>query len=286
MLFLTSCSLVLGLEDPKARDDGGVPPDDVGPPSDHLVFSPTDFTVAQGQMVRLHVTFVHKDGSTKDVTADPMLMLTSSNDTFATIGGKGQINGGSQPGSATITASYVGAVSATLKATTTTTVCHPVINELMTENSAASDEYVEIYNPCTTMIDVAGWTLDYRGMNSSADAAMIMLGGQMASGTFRVYSGTAYLGVHDDTFAGGTGLGKTDGSVGLRAGAKDTLPIVDSIAYGTVLAANPFTETTAIPAMNVGKTASRQLFDGNDNNNNANDFVISTKMTPGAYNVP
>jgi len=292
MLVLSGCSMVLGIDDPKARDDGGVPPVDVGPPSDHLVFSLTDFTFAQGQMVRLHVTFVHKDGPMDDVTMDPKLMLMSSNDAFATIGGKGQINGGSQAGSATITASYAGAAPATLKATTTTTVCHPVINELMTgTTTSGADEFVEIYNPCATTIDVNNWTLVYRGSNTTGgqDAnALSTLNGQMAPGELRLYAGTAYTGagVHDGTFAMSTGLAAAGGAVGLRAGPKDTGPLVDSIAYGAVMAANPFIELNAIAALTDGKTASRKLFDGNDTDNNGADFAVPTTPTPRALNIP
>jgi hypothetical protein len=291
MLVLSGCSLVLGIDDPKSRIDGGTPPPDVVTIStDVLKFSLTDFTFAQGQTVRLHVVLMHKDGTMGDVTQQAI--YTSDNESFATIGGKGLINGGSQAGAATITASLGDAMPATLKATTTTATCHPVINELMTGGAmGGSDEFVEIYNPCTTAINVAGWTLDYRGAmitGATGDALMIMLTGQMDPGTFRVYAGAAYQGIHDDTFKAGTGLGATDGAVGLRSGDKDTLTLMDSIAYGNVSLApkHPFIETTPITAMTIGKSASRQLFDGNDNNDNVNDFLNPTTPTPGKLNIP
>lgn len=267
--------------------DGGGGTDAVGA-SDRLTFSLTDFTLAQAQTVRLHVLLVHLDGTRGDVTENAM--YTSDNETFAAISGKGLIKGGSQPGSATITARLGAAMTATLKATTTSALCHPVINELLTGSVVAgSDEWVEIYNPCTNVVDVSGWTLVYRGPNTTGaqdTAVLITLNGQMAPGDLRLYAGTAYPGVSDGMFAGGTGLASSDGAVGLRAGPKDTGPLVDSMAYGAVSPMNPFIEANPIPAMAAGKSASRLPFDGKDDNNGATDFEIISTPTPRALNVP
>lgn len=292
MLVLTGCSLVLGIDDPKPRgagdDDGGVHPDVMTTSTDILKFSPTDVTVAQGQTVRVHVVLMHQDGTMGDVTGG--VTYTSDNETVAKIGGLGLINSGLQTGSAMITASNPPAMPATLKLTTTAVACHPVINELMTGSAVSgSDEFIEIYNPCTAMVNVAGWTLNYRGPNTTGaqDAnGLITLTGQMDPGTFRLYGGATYMGVHDDTFT--NGLGAADGAIGLRAGPKDTGALVDSIAYGnvTLTPKHPFIETSPLAGVNIGQSASRKLFDGNDSNDNASDFASKTTPTPGKLNVP
>jgi hypothetical protein len=298
MILLVGCSSVLGIDDPKPRGDGGTTPDDVAPPdvtttsTDHLTISLTDFKLAQGQRVRVHVQLVHEDQTMQDVTASATFM--SDNTAIATSGGPGLIDGGSEVGSATITASLGVATPATVKATVTAILCHPVINELTTGITGTADnEWVEVYNTCSTPVSVAGWTLIYRAATATgADSStLVTLMGSMDPGTFRLYSGAGYPGpTDDDTHKWASTLQQAEGAVGLRAGAKDIGLLVDSIAYGDVMMnldpLNPFIEATPAPVMANGKSASRRLFDGNDNNDNGADFVILTTATPRALNVP
>lgn len=255
--------------------------------TDHLTFSLTDFKLAQGQMVPVHVQLVHLDGTMQDVTAGAMYM--SDDTATATLGNPGQING-VQAGSATITASLGVAMPATVKATVTAALCHPVINELMTGSAlSAADEWVELYNPCTNAVDVTSWTLDYRAANTTGatdSSTLRPLSGPMAPGELRLFSGTAYLGASDGPFMAGTGMAATGGAVGLRAGPKDTGELKDSIAYGAVASGHPFTEKNPAPVIDNGKSVSRRPFDGNDSDDNATDFVIVTMPTPRALNVP
>jgi hypothetical protein len=295
MVLLGGCSQLLGIENPKPADDAGTG-SDVGPPpdvttvsTDQLTISPTDFKLAQGQRVPVRVTLVRQDKTTQDVTASATLM--SDVPAIATSGGAGLIDGGSTAGVATITASLGNAMPGTVKATVTGVLCHPVINELTTGTAASgSNEWVEIYNPCTTTIDVATWTLIYRSAGtaglSDQSPALATLTGSMAPGTFRLYSATGYPGPTDDDLNKWSGtLQQTDGAVGLRAGPKDVGPLKDSVAYGGVDAANTFIEGSSTMPMGNGKSA-RRLFDGNDTDNNATDFVINTTLTPRAPNVP
>jgi hypothetical protein len=214
----------------------------------------------------------------------------SSDTAIATGGGPGLLDGGSKVGTATLTAHLGTAIPATVKATVTAILCRPVINELTTGIAGTADnEWVEVYNPCSAPVSVAGWTLIYRaaaatGLDSST---LVTLTGSMDPGALRLYSGTGYPGpTDDDAQKWSTTLQQNDGAVGLRAGAKDVGVLQDSIAYGAVLLANPFIEATATPAMANGLSASRKLFDGNDSNDNAADFVIQTTATPRALNVP
>jgi hypothetical protein len=301
MIPLAGCSSLLGIENPSpAQSDGGVGGVDAADAVDastvdHLQFSAGDFQLAQLQTARLHVVLVHAGGTMEDATATAM--YASDNDLLATVSASGVVTSGSQSGGATITASLAGALPATVRATVKTTLCHPVINELTTGSTspavtAAADEYVEIYNPCTRDMDVNNWTLNYRGPNTvgASDATpMAMLAGQMAPGDLWVYAGVGYTGsvVPKATWPGMNGvIGKDDGAVGLRAGPKDTGPLVDSIAYGAVMAGHPFIHKNPTATVPIGKSASRLPFDAKDDGDGATDFLVISTLTPGALNAP
>jgi hypothetical protein len=296
LIPLAGCSSLLGIEDPSPgnRDDGGVDATDA-PSSDHLVFNVGDFQLAQLQSARLHVTFVHRDGTVEDATTTAT--YASENDLLATVTSSGVVTSGSQSGSSTITAMLAGALPAAVRATVKTTLCHPVINELTTGSvvptTGAADEYVELYNPCTMDMDVNNWTLNYRGPNTvgtTDSTPMATLTGQMMPGELRVYAGVNYTGavVPKGTWPGVNGvIGKDDGAVGLRAGPKDTGTLVDSIAYGTVATGHPFLRNNrATATVPHGRSASRLPFDGKDDGDGAADFMVSSTLTPGALNAP
>jgi Lamin Tail Domain len=171
--------------------------------------------------------------------------------------------------------------------------CTPVINELATgamngSTSLPADEWIEIYNGCPDPVDVTSWTLVYRGamVTGPADSTVLVtLDGSMAPGAFRLYAGVQHTGPKDGTWTdtNPNGLiGQSNGGVGLR---DNNQVLVDSLAYGAVLAGHPFVETKPIAAMSNGMSASRLPLDGNDTNNNFVDFQIIAAGTPGGSNV-
>jgi hypothetical protein len=281
LVLFAGCSSLLGIENPRASDDGGPRT------PDHLAFSLTDFKLAQLQTVRLHVQAVFADGAMEDATATAT--YSSDDPAIATIGGPGLVNG-SQAGTTTITARLGSATPATVNATVTTTRCHPVINELATGSATSpADEYVEVYNGCTVTNDVDTWTLVYRSATATtADSTgMVTLAGQMAPGEIRLFAGVGFRGVNDGVWPGATGiLQQNNGAVGLRAGPVDVGTLVDSIAYGAVTVGHPFIETNPTAAMVNGRSASRLPFDGNDNGDGAADFMLVPTQTPRALNAP
>jgi hypothetical protein len=178
-----------------------------------------------------------------------------------------------------------------------------VINEFATGTAInPDDEFVEIYNPCTTTIDVSTWTLNYRAKDAVAtlpdNHLLIALGGQMTPGELRVYGGSGYTGAHLDMWPAGFGMAQKDGAIGLRAGpsdtgGSDTGALVDAVAYGAAMPGNPFTESKAMAAMANGMSGSRLPFDGKDDDltgaadgDNAADFAVVPTQTPGALNTP
>ena len=307
---LTACSNLLGITDPSAGSDAGsgsgtdASIDAMLPQSgDYLKISIADFKVAIKQRVRFHVTVTHKDTSTDDVTKSADLQLVSSDATIGTVGpltANAVTVDGVASGMVTFTAKYKDAAVATVKMTVTTAMCHPVINELMTGTSAGggSDEFVELYNPCNVSFNVSTWTLNYRAKGSTSldmDGTLLAsLAGTMEVGELRVYGGPNYNG----TGAAAAILPKwtsgisTDGAIGLRSGAANSGPLVDSIAYGMVVVSpnptpNPFIEGTPFVTINNDADAARAAFDGADTDDNSKDFKATVSAgTPGALNVP
>jgi hypothetical protein len=300
---VVGCSQILGIQDPSAGSDGGrdAGPIDAPPTGDHLEFSIGNFSVAQQQMARFQVLLVHQSGQKEDVTGSTMLTVTSQTPATGTLGqdDTARIFSAAATGSSKLVAAYPSALSASIIATVTTFTCHPVINEFQTGGTAGgSDEFIEIYNPCTADMPVANWTLDYRSFNVVTPVdpindtfTLITLAGTITKGGFRLYVGSKYSGTETTDGAWGTNMGLADmgGSIALRDA---TGKVVDSLGYGDVMAGNVFIEGAACLAPPPSGSVSRSPFDGNDagigavDGNNSTNFAITTTTTPGARNFP
>ncbi len=113
-------------------------------------------------------------------------------------------------GEATVTA-LLGTDMATSKVTLTATASHVVISELSIGDAA--DEFVELYNPTTSVVDVRGWQLQYRANgatstfqnNGSAFPVNTTIGprGYLLLGTSAFASNAAYKVRPDLTCSGG-----------------------------------------------------------------------------------
>ena len=166
--------------------------------------------------------------------------------------------------------------------------CHLVINEIQTQTTqSASEEFVEIYNPCTAAITVDGYKLGYRAASntmpaSSADSSTLYTwSGSFAAGAYFVVGGSSFGGTKNGSLSSGLA---PSGSVALRDA---TSAIVDSVAYGTVSAGNAFIETAAAPLpptlASPGGSIER-LPNGTDTNDGSHDFATANTATPGAAN--
>ena len=159
------------------------------------------------------------------------------------------------------------------------------INEFSTGTAgAATDEFVELVNPGTGAADVGGFRVVYRSGSGTTDVvlAAIPSGTTIAPGAFYLLGGSGYKGgaPADRTFA--AALAATAGGIGLRD-ASGTL--VDSVGYGS--ATNGLVEShpaAAPPATPTPGSSDIRLPDGNDTNDNAADFAVSSAATPRAPN--
>jgi hypothetical protein len=155
----------------------------------------------------------------------------------------------------------------------------PVVNEIMTGGSAsASEEFVEILNPCAHAVDLSGARLVYRSAAGTTDISLFSWasGPMIAAGGRLVYGSATFAGPKDGELL--AGLAGTGGGVGIRDAAATLL---DSVGYGT--ATNAFVETSAAPAPAAGSSIGR-FPDGTDSDDNAADWILSATITPGAPN--
>lgn len=149
------------------------------------------------------------------------------------------------------------------------------VNEVQTAGSVANDEWIELFNACTSPVNLSGSKLVYRSATNSTpnDTSTIApLTGTLAAGGYYLVANAGFGGAADikPFAAGATGLAPTGGAVGLR-NALGTL--VDSVGWGS--ANNPLVEGAASTAPNGGQSVARRP-NGKDTNNN------SVDLTPGA----
>jgi hypothetical protein len=159
------------------------------------------------------------------------------------------------------------------------------INEFMTGTaSAASNEFVELYNAGTSAVDLSGYKVVYRSAAGTSDTSLgtIASGTSLAAGAFYLLGGSGYTGppAADQSFA--TALASTGGGLAIRD-ASGT--IVDSVGYGT--ATNAFVRGTPAPAPPNAATPGNsdvRLPDGHESGDNSVDFSVSTTPSPRAAN--
>lgn len=175
----------------------------------------------------------------------------------------------------------------------TPAACGIKVNEIVTATlhagtKAATDEFVEIYNSCATSQNLTGWSLAYRSASNNGGATkpdivlVADLKKTISPGGFLVWSGTAYSGPSDGALA--NGLADTGGGVAI---VDNNNYIVDSVAYGPVVASHNYLEGSAAPLPPVTEqpgTAIARIPDGTDSDDNQNDFQLTTKPTPKAAN--
>jgi hypothetical protein len=154
-----------------------------------------------------------------------------------------------------------------------------LINEVQTDGATATDEWVEIYNPCTTAVTLDG-KLVYRGPSSTADS------NTLASFTNKTFPAQGYFLIANDGYSGtadiakftSSGLGAAGGGVGLRD-SSDAL--LTSMAWGASTS-NGFQQGSPAAAPGTSKSAARKP-NGTSTHNDSADFTVGAP-TPRAPN--
>jgi hypothetical protein len=155
------------------------------------------------------------------------------------------------------------------------------VNELATGGAGgATDEFIELYNPCTSTASLSGGKLVYRAATATTDNyTLYAFTSQtiVAHGYF-VVAGAGFTGSADlKPYQSGSGLAATGGGVALKDA---TDAVVDSVGWGT--ATNAFVEGHVAAAPSTSQSLARTT-DGTDTNDNAADFELIAP-TPGVAN--
>jgi hypothetical protein len=154
----------------------------------------------------------------------------------------------------------------------------PVVNEVMTGGAtSASEEFVELVNPCGHALDLAGARLLYRSATGGTERVLASwdAGRVLAAGGRLVYATSLFPGASDGIFV--AGLAATGGGVAV---VDATGALIDAVGWGT--AANGFVEGSVAPAPAAGSVVAR-IPDGTDTDDGASDWEQASP-TPGAAN--
>lgn len=171
---------------------------------------------------------------------------------------------------------------------------HVVVSEVQTGGSLAGDEFIELYNPTSSSVDLSGWKLTRVNSAGSGTNLDSNLSGTIASHGF-------YLITPPSDYDGGVVADETYSNTTNRITGNDTVilydasdAIVDRVGMGT--AYNAETSATPNPAANgsverkarqtstsesMGPGGEDEL-QGNaeDTDNNLNDFVVQNTSNP------
>src|SRR4029078_11487879 len=98
--------------------------------------------------------------------------------------------------------------------------------------SAATNEFVEIYNAGTTAVDVSGSEGVSRSAPGTSDHTLATLPANttLAAGAFYLLGGSGYAGTVTEDQSFGTSIAATGGSIGVQT---STGTLTDAVAYGT-----------------------------------------------------
>ena len=167
-------------------------------------------------------------------------------------------------------------------------LCTVILNELATQGAGASDEFVELFNPCPATFNLRLWKVSYRssGNNNGADPyafpdADVLL----APGGFYLMGKGTFASGADDVLVSSSGMASAGGGIALH----DALgTIVDSVAYGTAVGTHNYAEGGTVAAHPGSTRTLRRLPNGTDTQNSLADWQPSASAgdaTPGAPNL-
>lgn len=170
------------------------------------------------------------------------------------------------------------------------------ISEVKLSGTTATDEFIELYNPAGSTVDISTWKLTFIDSTGAAtDLVTFAASTTMAAGKFRLTGPTDTTNADNTYTATGNGIA-ANGTVVLYSPLGGgifrvvdmvgcgTAPIKEGDAFATCPAANSSIERKAAPADTAVALASggAQANKGNgyDSNNNNFDFVTQTTPVP------
>jgi DNA/RNA endonuclease G (NUC1) len=160
-----------------------------------------------------------------------------------------------------------------------------VISQFQTAGANANDEFIELHNISSNVVDLNGFRLVYRSANGTTDVPFVTWTSStiIAPGGYYLIASTAYDGsvIPDITYNPTTcscSMSATGGGLAIRSGALNSGVILDAVGYGT--ATNAFIETAATAAPPANASQSRLNIGCQETDNNANDFSTVNPSAP------
>lgn len=173
---------------------------------------------------------------------------------------------------------------------------HVVISQIQISGATANDEFVELFNPTTTSIDLSKWRLTRKtSTGTSSQNLVASLSGTIAPKSYFLITHPSSTAVNlaDFEYSSSSSGMTTNNTVTLYSDAGVT--VVDKVGFGTAAdtEGSPFAENPEANGSLVRKatanSTSQSLFtggneatlgNGQDTDNNATDFVLFTTSLP------
>lgn len=160
-----------------------------------------------------------------------------------------------------------------------------VISQFQVAGGSANDEFIELHNTSSNVVDLNGFRLVYRSAAGTNDVTFVNWTSStiIAPGGYYLIASTAYDGsvMPNITYNPTTcqcSMSATGGGLAIRNGALNAGIIFDSVGYGT--ATNAFIEGTVTAAPPASASQSRLNNGCQDTDNNANDFSAVNPSAP------
>lgn len=173
---------------------------------------------------------------------------------------------------------------------------HIVISEVQIAGVGATNDFIELYNPTGSSVDLNGFRLVKRTATGSADTSIKAWSSEtvVPANSYYLWANSGWTPAVEADASTAATIAVNNG-IALRQGPEDTGTIIDSFAWGT--ASNAFVEGTvfgsnpsasgsaerkACSSSTAGTMTGTDATNGNaeDTNNNANDFVLRTTSDP------
>ena len=155
---------------------------------------------------------------------------------------------------------------------------HLVISEVQIAGTGgANEDFIEIYNPTNTSIDLNGYRIVKRTASGTIDSSIKAWNSEtiIPSHGHYLWANSSWTpSTTPDTTTASTLA--ADNGIAIRQGLIDTGTIIDSVAWGNAI--NAFVETSSFPTNpEAGKSIERI---GDDTNNNSVDFILQENPNP------